>query len=54
MQLQFDPAGTAPLKDATDWCNQYNDTTVTISGVTETVAGLLPACLAGVKAAGGP
>ena len=51
-QLQFDPAGTSPLKDATDWCKHDNVSAAV--GSSDTPGQLLPACLAGIKAAGGP
>jgi hypothetical protein len=53
-QLQFDPAGTPPLKDATDWCNQDDVSTSDAGGGSDTPGQLLSACLAGIKAAGGP
>jgi len=54
-QLQFDGPGVAPQKAETDWCNQSDVTTLQAANDgTDSPAQLLPACLAGAKAAGAP
>jgi hypothetical protein len=51
-QLQFDNGN--PMKAAVQWCTDQDPTIAEETGVSETAGQLLPYCLAGIKAAGGP
>jgi hypothetical protein len=42
------------MKAAVQWCTDQDPTIAEETGVSETAGQLLPYCLAGIKAAGGP